>query len=93
MPSWVGATFRVVRCSRRAPTRASSSLTAAETDELIRSVAGVFDWKTMRVGQAYRIERGADGRVQAFRLVVTRSLTIRAARGPAGALVGVADHS
>src|SRR6185503_17884483 len=40
-----------------------SGLTAAETDEVIRALSGVFDFKTMRAGQTYRIERGADGRV------------------------------
>src|SRR5262245_36565613 len=39
-----------------------SGLTAAEADEVIRALSGVFDFKTMRAGQTYRIERGPDGR-------------------------------
>src|SRR6185503_7046421 len=34
-----------------------SGLTAAETDEVIRSLSGVLDFKTIRAGQSYRIER------------------------------------
>ena len=65
-----------------------SGLTAAEADEVIRALSGVFDFKTMRAGQAYRIERGADGRVKSFELVVSKVQTIRAERAPTGALVG-----
>ncbi|HEU4735259.1 MAG TPA: M23 family metallopeptidase [Kofleriaceae bacterium] len=70
-----------------------SGLTAAEADEVIRSLSGVFDFKTMRAGQTYRIERGADGRVTLFELVVSKVQTVRAERGPAGALIGKAASS
>ncbi len=70
-----------------------SGLTAAEADEVIRALSGVFDFKTMRAGQSYRIERGADGRVTSFELVVSKVLTVRAERGPAGTLVGKTDAS
>jgi murein DD-endopeptidase MepM/ murein hydrolase activator NlpD len=70
-----------------------SGLTAAEADEVIRALSGVFDFKTMRAGQSYRIERGADGRVTVFELVVSKVQTVRAERGPAGTLVGKADTS
>jgi murein DD-endopeptidase MepM/ murein hydrolase activator NlpD len=70
-----------------------SGLTAAEADEVIRSLSGVFDFKTMRAGQTYRIERGADGRVKSFELVVSKVQTVRAERGPAGTLVGKAESS
>jgi murein DD-endopeptidase MepM/ murein hydrolase activator NlpD len=70
-----------------------SGLTAAEADEVIRALSGVFDWKTMRAGQTYRIERGPDGRIKAFELVVSRVLTVRAVRDPAGSLIGKADSA
>jgi murein DD-endopeptidase MepM/ murein hydrolase activator NlpD len=70
-----------------------SGLTAAEADEVIRALSGVFDFKTMRAGQTYRIERGADGRVKSFELVVSKVQTIRAERAATGALVGKADNS
>jgi murein DD-endopeptidase MepM/ murein hydrolase activator NlpD len=70
-----------------------SGLTAAEADEVIRALSGVFDFKTMRAGQTYRIERGADGRVRSFELVVSKVLTVRAERAASGALVGKADSS
>jgi murein DD-endopeptidase MepM/ murein hydrolase activator NlpD len=70
-----------------------SGLTAAEADEVIRSLSGVFDFKTMRAGQTYRIERGPDGRVKSFELVVSKVQKVRADRGPTGALIGKADNS
>jgi hypothetical protein len=70
-----------------------SGLSAAETDEVIRALSGVFDFKTLRAGQSYRIERGADGRVKRFELTVSKVQTVRAARGNDGALVGKADNS
>jgi hypothetical protein len=70
-----------------------SGLTAAEADEVIRALSGVFDFKTLRAGQSYRIERGPDGRVKAFELSVGKLQTVRAERGAGGALVGKADSS
>ncbi|HEY0476793.1 MAG TPA: hypothetical protein VGD37_04680 [Kofleriaceae bacterium] len=70
-----------------------SGLTATEADEVIRALSGVFDFKTLRAGQSYRIERGPDGRVKAFELSVGKGQTVRADRGADGALVGKADSS
>ena len=70
-----------------------SGLSAAEADEVIRALSGVFDFKSLRAGQTFRIERGPDGRVKAFELVVSKVQTVRAERGPDGALVGKADNS
>lgn len=70
-----------------------SGLSAAEADEVIRALSGVFDFKTLRAGQTYRIERGPDGRVKSFQLVVGKSQTVRAERTPDGALVGTSESS
>jgi hypothetical protein len=70
-----------------------SGLTAAETDEVIRALSGVFDFKTLRAGQTYRIERGPDGRVKRFELSVGKAHTVTAERGPDGALIGKASHA
>jgi hypothetical protein len=67
-----------------------SGLSAAEADEVIRALSGVFDFKTMRAGQTYRIERGPDGRVKSFELTVGKTQNVRADRGTDGALVGTA---
>src|SRR5262249_41813880 len=67
-----------------------SGLSAAEADEVIRALSGVFDFKTMRAGQTFRIERGADGRVKSFELAVGKTQNVRADRGADGALVGTA---
>jgi murein DD-endopeptidase MepM/ murein hydrolase activator NlpD len=70
-----------------------SGLSAAETDEVIRSLSGVLDFKTIRAGQSYRIERGPDGRVKLFELVVSKVQTVRSERAATGELVGKADTS
>jgi hypothetical protein len=67
-----------------------SGLSAAETDEVIRALSGVFDFKTMRAGQTFRIERGPDGRVKTFELAVGKTQNVRADRGTDGALIGTA---
>ncbi|MCX5742698.1 MAG: hypothetical protein NT062_09400, partial [Proteobacteria bacterium] len=43
-----------------------SGLDAAEANEIIRALTGVLDFRTIRQGQTYRLERGPDGRVRAF---------------------------
>lgn len=70
-----------------------SGLSAAETDEVIRSLSGVLDFKTIRAGQTFRIERGPDGRVKLFELVVSKVQTVRAVRGADGTLEGTADQA
>ena len=70
-----------------------SGLSGAEADEVIRSLSGVLDFKTIRAGQTFRIERGPDGRVKLFELVVSKVRTVRAERQPTGELVGKGDTS
>ncbi|MBA3464427.1 MAG: M23 family metallopeptidase [Deltaproteobacteria bacterium] len=70
-----------------------SGLSGAETDEVIRSLSGVLDFKTIRAGQTFRIERGPDGRVKLFELVVSKVRTVRAERQPSGELLGKGDTS
>ena len=65
-----------------------SGLTAAESDEIIRALSGVLDFKALRPGQTFRIERRADGRVQTFELEVSKSRHVRAERQPSGELTG-----
>ncbi|MEO8706659.1 MAG: M23 family metallopeptidase [Kofleriaceae bacterium] len=70
-----------------------SGLTAPEADEVIRSLAGVLDFKTIRAGQTFHIERGADGRVKKFELVLSKVQGVRSERTPTGELVGKSDTS
>ncbi len=70
-----------------------SGLSGAEADEVIRALSGVLDFKTIRAGQTYRIERGADGRVKLFELIVSKVHTVRAERQSSGELVGKGDTS
>jgi murein DD-endopeptidase MepM/ murein hydrolase activator NlpD len=68
-----------------------SGLSASEADEVIHALSGVLDFKTIRAGQTYRIERGADGRVRVFELVLTKLQKVRAERDAKGVLVGKSD--
>ena len=70
-----------------------SGLAAVEADEVIRALSGVLDFKTIRVGQAFHIERGPDGRVRMFELVLSKVAKVRAERAATGELVGKADNS
>lgn len=70
-----------------------SGLTGPEADEVIRALAPVLDFKSIRAGQTFRIERGADGRVRSFELVTSKVQTVRAARDANGKLVGKADSA
>lgn len=63
-------------------------LSSAETDEVIRALHGVLDFKALRVGQAFTIERGTDGRVTRFELVVSKTVRVSATRDASGELVG-----
>jgi hypothetical protein len=81
---------RVVRSDTLGRLLKRSGLTAAEGDEVIRSLSGVLDFRTIKSGERYRIDRGADGRVQRFDLEVSKTHHVRAERNPAGELVGAA---
>jgi murein DD-endopeptidase MepM/ murein hydrolase activator NlpD len=70
-----------------------SGLSASEADEVIRALSGVLDFKTIRAGQTFHIERGPDGRVKLFELVVSKIHRVRAERQPSGELVGKGDTS
>lgn len=63
-------------------------LRAEEADEVIRALSGVLDFRTIRAGEHFEIQRGADGRVERFELEVSKSHHVRAVRQPTGALVG-----
>ena len=67
-----------------------SGLTAAEADEIIRALSGVLDFKTIRAGQVFHIERGVDGRVRVFELALGKH-KVRAERSDKGELVGKSD--
>jgi len=63
-----------------------SGLTAAESDELIRALSGVLDFRAIRAGQPFRIERAADGRVKRFELELSKGHRVSAQREASGEL-------
>ncbi len=68
-----------------------SGLTAAEADEIIRALSGSLDFRTIRAGQAFRIERGSDGRVTHFELELAKGHRVHADRQPSGELAAKLD--
>jgi hypothetical protein len=66
-------------------------LTAAETDEVIRSLSGVLDFRTLKNGEPFRIERGKDGRVQHFELALAKGHKVHTDRQPTGELTAKAE--
>jgi murein DD-endopeptidase MepM/ murein hydrolase activator NlpD len=71
----------------------NSGLSAPEADEVIRSLAGVLDFKKIKPGQPFHIERGPDGRVKLFELELSKVQKVRSERQPTGELLGKADDA
>lgn len=65
----------------------NGGLTATEGDEVIRALAGVLDYKSIRPGQSYRIERDRDGRVVRFELKLSKTRVLQAERTASGELI------
>ncbi len=68
-----------------------AGLTAAEADEIIRSLSGVLDFRTIRAGESFHLERGGDGRVTYFQLELGKGKRARAERKPSGELAASVD--
>ena len=66
-------------------------LTAAEADEVIRSLSGVLDFRTLKTGEPFRIERGKDGRVHHFELALAKGRKVHSDRQPTGELAAKAE--
>lgn len=79
---------RVVKAETLGKLLRRNGLTAAETDEVIRALAGLLDYKAIRPGAPYRIERGADGQIVRFELELAKPHHIRAERNRSGELIG-----
>jgi len=70
-----------------------SGLSAAEADEVIRALSGKLDFRQIRGGQSFKIERGGDGRVKLFQLELSKTQKVRAERDGNGELLGTADET
>ncbi len=66
-------------------------LTAGEADEVIRSLSGVLDFKTIKTGEPFTISRGGDGRVQHFELVLAKGHKVHSDRQASGELVAKSE--
>jgi hypothetical protein len=66
-------------------------LTAGEADEVIRSLSGVLDFRTIKTGEPFRIERGKDGRIQRFELDLAKGHKVHTDRQPSGELIAKAE--
>jgi hypothetical protein len=63
-----------------------SGLSVAEADEIIRALSGVLDFRAIRAGQSFRIERAGDGRVKRFELDLSKGHRVSAERQATGEL-------
>ncbi len=61
-------------------------LTPPEADEVIRALQEHLDFRTIRVGQEYRLKLDDDGRVEWFEFIVSRTESVRAEREEDGGL-------
>ena len=68
-----------------------SGLSAAESDDVIRALSGVLDFRTLKTGAPYRIERGSDGHITRFDLELSKNHHVRVIRAANGSLTGSAD--
>ena len=66
-------------------------MTATEADEVIRSLSGVLDFKTIKLGEPFKIERGKDGRVTRFELALAKGHKVHTDRQPTGELIAKAE--
>jgi hypothetical protein len=80
------ATGKVAKADTLGKLLKKSGLTAAESDEIIRALSGVLDFRAIRAGQAFRIERAPDGRVKRFELDLSKGHKVSAERQPSGEL-------
>lgn len=65
--------------------------TAGEADEVIRSLSGVLDFRTIKTGEPFRIERGKDGRIQRFELALAKGRKVHTDRQTTGELTAKAE--
>ncbi|HEY1549377.1 MAG TPA: hypothetical protein VGG28_16235 [Kofleriaceae bacterium] len=65
-----------------------SGLSGAESDEVIRALSSVLDFKAIKAGAPYRIERGPDGHVTRFELDLSKNHHVQAVRDATGAMTG-----
>lgn len=68
-----------------------SGLSAAESDDVIRALSGVLDFRTLRAGAAFHIERGQDGRIARFDLELPPNHHVHVVRTASGGLTGSSD--
>src|SRR3569833_130859 len=70
---------------------APAAVPAAQADEVIRSLSGVLDFRTLKTGEPFRIERGKDGRVHHFELALAKGRKVHSDRQPTGELAARAE--
>lgn len=66
-------------------------LSAGEADEVIRSLSGVLDFKTIKTGEPFKITRGKDGRVQRFEIALARGHNVHSERQSTGELIAKSE--
>lgn len=70
-----------------------AGLEGAAATEVMRALQPHMDFKALRPGQTFRVERDAAGKVQAIEFVLSRTQKVRASRDASGALGAQADKA
>ncbi len=65
-------------------------LTAGEADEVIRSLSGVLDFKTIKAGQSFKIAR-LNGHVQRFEIALAKGHIVHTDRQASGELLATSN--
>jgi murein DD-endopeptidase MepM/ murein hydrolase activator NlpD len=66
-------------------------VSAAEVDEVVKALKGVFDFRKCRIGHAFEIEKDTEGRLSWFRYTADAVTTAIAFRASNGAMKGYLD--
>jgi murein DD-endopeptidase MepM/ murein hydrolase activator NlpD len=68
-------------------------LVGADATEIMRALQPHMDFRAIRAGQTFRLEREPGGKVRAFEFVLSKTERVRVQRNAQGQLVGGADKA
>ncbi len=88
-----GAEFKIEAGDTMGKALRRAGLDGAAATEVMRALQPHMDFKALRPGQTFRIDRDPAGKVQAIEFVLSRTQKVRATRDSSGALAGQANKA
>jgi hypothetical protein len=70
----------------------AAGMSPDETKQILRALTPVLDFKTIRAGSAFHVDRLADGQIREFDLELGKGAHASATRDTTGTLVGAVEH-